>query len=168
MNFKDNNKDVVAYPQAILKKITKPVKAIDEDILKIIREMIDVMFKTKGVGLSANQIGYNLRIFVASPKLKREEVYIFINPRIISKSGIQTDQEGCLSVPGFGAFVKRYNKINVEALDIEGKRFRLETEGFMARIIQHEMDHLNGMIFIQRLPFKERKKYLKSILKGNK
>jgi len=168
MNFEENKKDIVNYPQAILRKKTKFVQVIDEEILKIVRIMVDTMFKNQGVGLSANQIGYNLRMFVASPRLKREEVYIFINPRIISKSGAQTDQEGCLSVPGFGAFIKRYDKIEIEALDIDGKIFNMKVDGFMARIVQHELDHLNGRIFIQRLPRKERKKYLKTILKENR
>jgi peptide deformylase len=168
MNSKYSNKGIVNYPQTILRKRTRPVHAVDEKVLSIIREMVDVMLKAQGVGLSANQIGYDLRIFIASPRSKRDGIYTFINPRIISKSGTQTDQEGCLSVPGLGAFVKRYNKVEVEALDIEGKKFKLETEGLMARIVQHELDHLNGRIFIQRLPYKERKRYLRSILKGDR
>ncbi len=165
MSSKDLKREVVEYPSVVLKNKTRPVKVVDEEVLKIIRRMAAAMFKTQGVGLSANQIGQDLRVFVASPRLKREEVYIFINPRITSRSGVQTDHEGCLSVPGFGAFIKRYNKVTVEAKDIEGNDFKMKAEGLMARIIQHEMDHLNGRIFIQRLPYKERKKYLRAILK---
>ncbi|MDP8215959.1 MAG: peptide deformylase [Candidatus Kaelpia imicola] len=168
MNSKDFEKEVVEYPEVVLKRKTRSVKVIDREVLELIRLMVDVMFETQGVGLSANQIGRDLRIFVASPQLKREDVRIFINPKIISKRGTQVDQEGCLSVPGFSAFIRRYDEVTVEALNIEGKKFEMKADGFMARIIQHEIDHLNGKIFIQRLPCKERKKYLKSVLKREK
>ncbi|MDP8253846.1 MAG: peptide deformylase [Candidatus Kaelpia aquatica] len=164
MSSRDFNREVLKYPEIVLRRKTRPVKVVDEDVLKLIRLMIDVMLKTHGVGLSANQIGQNLRIFVASPRLKREEVYVFINPRILNRSGAQTDQEGCLSVPGFNAFIKRYDKVTVEALDVDGKKFKIKTEGFMARIIQHEIDHLNGKLLIQKLSYRERKKHLKSVL----
>jgi len=152
---------VVFYPQKVLRKKTKAVRQITEDEINIIRYMIEVMFESRGVGLSANQIGVDKRIFIASPRMKRDEVFIFINPKIIRKYGRVTDEEGCLSVPGASAFIQRYKEVEVEALNIEGELFKMKAEGLMARIIQHEIDHLNGKIFLDRVPLKERKKYLK-------
>ncbi|MDD5613459.1 MAG: peptide deformylase [Candidatus Omnitrophica bacterium] len=157
------NEIIVKYPaQPLLKKTTK-VKNITAELKSLVDKMTEQMFKTGGVGLSANQIGCNLRVFVASPRLDRNNVLVFINPRILSKRGVQLDKEGCLSISGISAFVRRYNEVEVEALNIEGKMFRLKASGLMARIIQHEIDHLNGKVFLNRLRMSERKKYLKRI-----
>ena len=154
-------KEVVSYPQRVLRRKTKPVKGAGEEELNLVRHMIEVMFENRGVGLSANQIGVNKRIFIASPRMKRDEVFIFINPKIVRKYGRAMDEEGCLSVPGISAFIQRYKDVEVEALNLEGKLFRMKAEGLTARIIQHEIDHLNGRIFLDRVPFKERRKCLK-------
>ncbi|HEO63709.1 MAG TPA: peptide deformylase [Candidatus Omnitrophica bacterium] len=157
------NENIVKYPARPLLKKTAKVKSLTGEVKSLVDKMTEQMFKTGGVGLSANQIGSNLRIFVASPHSERNDLFVFINPRIISKKGAQVDEEGCLSVAGVSAFVRRYEEVEVEALNIEGKRFRLKACGLMARIIQHEIDHLNGKIFLNRLKMFERRKYLKKI-----
>ncbi|MDP8233296.1 MAG: peptide deformylase [Candidatus Saelkia tenebricola] len=154
---------IVIYPKKVLKRKTKLVKQICEDEINLIRGMIEVMFESRGVGLSANQVGVNKRIFVTSPRIKREEVFIFINPKIIKKYGKIMDEEGCLSVPGAAAFIRRYREVEVEALGVDGKLFKIKAEGLLARIVQHEIDHLNGKIFLDRVSSKERRKHFKRL-----
>jgi len=129
--------------------------------LNLVREMIETMLENNGVGLAANQVGVSRRVFVASPTMKRDDVLVLFNPRIIGKSGSVEDMEGCLSLPGITATVRRANTVVVEGWDINGKTQKIKATGLLARIIQHEVDHLNGKLFIHRLPFRERKKLLK-------
>jgi peptide deformylase len=152
---------IVVYPDPILKKKASPVKNIGEEELNLVREMIDFMLENNGVGLAANQIGINKSVFVASPTMKREDVLVLFNPRIIEKRGFIEEMEGCLSLPGISAPVKRAIAVVVEGLDLNGEKQRIKATGLLARIIQHEVDHLNGKLFIHRLPFRERKKLLK-------
>ena len=152
---------IVTYPDPVLKKKIAKVKEIGEQELNLVREMIETMLENNGVGLAANQVGVSRRVFVASPTMKRDDVLVLFNPRIIGKSGSVEDMEGCLSLPGITATVRRANTVVVEGWDINGKTQKIKATGLLARIIQHEVDHLNGKLFIHRLPFRERKKLLK-------
>ncbi len=153
---------IVTYPHPILKKKTAKVKEIGEEELNLVREMIETMLENKGVGLAANQVGVSKSVFVASPSMRRENVLALFNPKIVEKRGWIEDVEGCLSLPGISAIVKRANTVVVEGLNINGEKQTIKATGLLARIIQHEVDHLNGKLFIHHIPFRQRKKLLKT------
>jgi len=136
------------YPDNILKQKTKPVKEIDQEIRKLIDEMKKIMKENNGVGLAANQVGVNLSLFIAEDKNK---ILTFINPKIIKLEGEKiTLDEGCLSLPKIFGYIKRYPLVVIEYLDIWGKKRKLKAKGLLAQIIQHEIDHLEGKLFIEK------------------
>lgn len=133
----------------ILRQKSQPIAEIDESILNLIKDMIETMFKLDGVGLAACQVGKNIQLFVVNPKLSKK--YIFINPEISKMSKkIETIEEGCLSIPGVYKKIPRAKSLKIKALDENGKKFKLKAEGLLARVIQHEMDHLNGILIIDK------------------
>lgn len=140
-------RDVVTYPDPVLRQQAKAVSKIDANTKKLIRDMIDTMHEENGVGFAANQIGVLQKVLVyddgTGPK-------VLINPKIIRASGEQVGIEGCLSVPGLQGEVRRANEVEVKGLDENGKPVKIKAEGLTARIIQHELDHLNGVLFIDR------------------
>lgn len=145
---------VLKYPHPILKHVCKPVAKIDKRLRDIVQEMFETMYETEGVGLAANQVGLPIRLFVMNPtgdSEHPEEEAVFINPVILKKSGKITDNEGCLSYPGIHADVIRSETVEVEAIDLNGEVIRRKEKGHIARIIQHETDHLNGTGFVNRL-----------------
>jgi peptide deformylase len=143
----------------ILRQKAKPVKDINDEIRKTARDMIDAMHSDKGVGLAGPQIGLLRRIFVTHAE--GDEARVFINPSIIWTSQEQVlYEEGCLSVPGIWADVKRPGKIKIQAWNEKGRAFTLEASGMLARVIQHEYDHLEGILFIDRLDETKREKLL--------
>ncbi|RLF05082.1 MAG: peptide deformylase [Thermoprotei archaeon] len=152
---------IVTYPDPVLKKKTAKAKEIGEEELNLVREMIETMLENEGVGLAANQVGVSKSVFVASPSMKREDMLVLFNPRIVEKRGWIEDVEGCLSLPGISAIVKRANTVVVEGLNINGKKQAIKATGLLARFIQHDVDHLNGKLFIHHIPFRQRKKLLK-------
>ncbi len=142
------------YGDPSLRKKCEPVKEIEEKLKNFIANMILTMYEKDGVGLAAPQVGVNLCIFVVDPewsKTDQKNPRVFINPKFISMDGIDIDEEGCLSLPEISADVKRANKIILEALDLNGKLIRYEAEGFFARALQHEYDHIDGVLFIDRI-----------------
>lgn len=155
---------VVRYPDPVLLKATEEVASIGEREKILIRDMIDTMYAEKGVGLAANQIGVARRVFIALPDEKAKPI-AFINPRIIRKSGVIIEQEGCLSLPGHYEKVRRFSKVTLAALTPEGKSVEVEAEGLLARIFQHETDHLDGYVYLHRLGFLKRHRLLKRLSK---
>jgi peptide deformylase len=146
--------EIKLYPHPILKTKSIPVTSIDQPFKVIVREMFDLMYKARGIGLAANQVGLPFRFFIinlAADSKEPEEELVFINPEIIKRSGNEEDEEGCLSLPELYGPVKRSTKITVEAYDLDGKLFRLECEDLAARAIQHETDHLDGIMFTERM-----------------
>ncbi|MCM8791972.1 MAG: peptide deformylase [Candidatus Omnitrophica bacterium] len=141
------------YPHEILRKKTKPIEKVDEQIRQILAEMVKVMYGHKGVGLAANQVGLDFSLLVADPG---DKIYKLINPRIISKEGKQSMEEGCLSLPGICVQVKRAYSIKVEAMDENNRTIVFEAEGLLSRILQHEIDHLNGKLILDYAPFFKR------------
>jgi peptide deformylase len=142
------------YGDQLLRKKSEPVEEIDGRIKGIISDLIATMYEKDGIGLAAPQIGHNLRIFVVDPDWFRsgeKNPRVFINPRFLSLSGVEEEEEGCLSLPGITAEVKRAEKVVIEAMDQEGKMQRYEAEGLYARALQHENDHLDGILFIDRI-----------------
>jgi peptide deformylase len=141
-------KRIISYPNKILLTSTKPVEKIDRKIKDLIQEMKKIMTMNNGVGLAANQIGENLSIFVA---LDNNEILEFINPRIINFEGEeQIVEEGCLSIPQVWGYLKRYPIVIVEYQNIWGKKKKKKAKNLLAQIIQHETDHLQGKLFIDK------------------
>ncbi|MGL5615659.1 MAG: peptide deformylase [Sarcina sp.] len=134
----------------ILRKNSKVVKDLTDRTKVLIEDMIETMYQSQGVGLAAVQVGILKRIFVVDAE-DGEGIRIFVNPEILEKSGEQLGQEGCLSLPGEKEDVNRADYIKIKALDKEGKEFTLEATNFLARVIQHEYDHLDGILFIDHV-----------------
>ncbi len=140
----------------ILRKKAKRIWKIDDEIIKLAHDMAETMRLGQGVGLAANQVGVLKRIIVVESNFENRQVLALINPKIIKKSREKTiDKEGCLSFPNISLDIKRSNAVKIKAKNIKGEKIVIEAEGILARVLQHEIDHLNGILFYQRLsPFK--------------
>ena len=154
---------ILKYPNPVLRKKTLALNEITEEDKRLIRDMIVTMKEADGVGLAANQIGVSKRIFVFNPSADEWRTDVLINPIIIKRRGSEKMEEGCLSLPGISEKVRRSNYILAEGLDINGKPVRLETKGLLARIIQHEVDHLNGILLIDRINLLHRIRALRQL-----
>lgn len=141
-------REILKKPHPILSKRAKSVSKVDSETKKLIDDMIDTMRSVNGLGLAANQVGVLQKIFVYDDG---NGLGVMINPEIISFSGEQIDVEGCLSVPGKQGDVKRANEIVVKGMNAKGKPIKIKAEGLLARIFQHEIDHLQGKLFIDRV-----------------
>jgi len=141
---------ITRWPTPVLLEATQLIEKVDDNIRALAEKMKDIMVETKGVGLAGPQAGVNLRIFVASPDGTRENARVFINPVITPSGSIVTNEEGCLSLPGVWGNVKRYSKCAIKALDENGKEISEEADGLLARIFQHECDHLDGTVIADR------------------
>jgi peptide deformylase len=160
--------DIVTYPDKFLKNSAQPVNNIDGQLQGLIESMAHTMYQAPGVGLAAIQVGIDksLLVYDIAPKEDGRRLNVLINPRIISQEGeILSEDEGCLSVPDFRANVKRSARVLVEAVDRDGRPLRLEAEGLLAIVLQHEIDHLNGTLFIDRISALKRQMYQRRIAK---
>lgn len=154
---------IVAYPDDRLKLTSSPVEKIDEELIDIINEMFRIMYESGGCGLAGVQIGVMQRLFVMDINGKK---YVMINPEILEKSSdCSLDEEGCLSLPGISAEVKRAKKVTVKYTDVDGKEKKLKATGLLSVCIQHEYDHLDGKVFIDHLEPSEKIKILKGYRK---
>ena len=159
---------ILTYPEAFLSKPTRPVKNIDGKIRDLVDDMAETMYDAPGVGLAAIQVGCDKSILVydVAPPDENRSLQVLMNPKIISSEGeILFENEGCLSVPDYRADVKRATSILVEGVDKEGNPLRIEAEGFLAIVLQHEIDHLNGRLFIDHISALKRNLYKKRIKK---
>lgn len=138
----------------VLRKISKPVKEITPRIETLIKDMEDTMYHANGVGLAAPQVGILKRVILVDVAEEEKDLHVFINPEIVEESGLCNGAEGCLSVPGVYGTVDRPEKIKVKYLDPSGLEKELEAEGYFARAICHEVDHLNGILFTDKPEFK--------------
>ncbi len=145
--------NLIFHPHPTLRFKSKPIARVDEQLVRLVQRMFDLMYEFNGVGLAANQVNVPLRIFVANPAGRRGEgeEFAFINPVISRQKGAEEADEGCLSIPSVTAPVKRSKSLHLSAYDIQGREIELDCEGFFARIIQHETDHLDGVLFVDRL-----------------
>ena len=166
--------EILKYPEKSLSKPSTPVDAIDDEMKKLIEDMGETMFHDSGVGLAAPQIGVNRRILVydthaADPETEDDtrEFTALINPEIIAKSQetFISENEGCLSVVDFRSDVKRHERVTVRAMNIDGKKLEFDADGLLAVIMQHEIDHLDGILFIDRISALKRAMYKKKRLK---
>ncbi len=144
---------IVRYGFQVLHQPASPVAEITPDVQRLVDDMIHTMYAAPGIGLAATQVGEGLRIFVADVSAGRNpsDLYTFINPEFVERDGMQLEEEGCLSLPGFNATVARPSRVVLQGLDRQGQPQRVEASGLLARCFQHEMDHLDGMVFVDRL-----------------
>jgi peptide deformylase len=166
-------REILIYPNKILKKESKDIKEFDEKLHVLLDDMYDTMIEHNGVGLAAIQIGVELNVLIINParddeKQYKDDLIEAINPKILSKDGEYKYNEGCLSVPEFSEEVKRAKDIKVEYYDRDGNKHINEYSDFMAVAWQHEMDHLNGHLFIEKLSILKRRKFEKELKKRAK
>jgi len=164
---------ILKFPHPILREKAAPVTDFNAELAQLVADMADTMYVAPGVGLAANQIGVTRQILVYDPEPDPEKraYQVLINPKIVSAEGEELGEEGCLSVREYCAEVRRAWKIVVEAQDLSGKPLVIEAEDFPARVLQHEIDHLNGILFIDRISALKRalyKKKLKKLLQAEK
>jgi peptide deformylase len=158
---------IVKYPVPSLKEVAKPVTEFGPELEALVADMAETMYAAPGVGLAAPQIGIPLRLCVidVSPKEQPRNLIVLANPEITKAEGEQVDEEGCLSVREYFADVKRFERIWVKAQDLQGNPLEFMAEGFYARVIQHELDHLRGTLFIDHLSSLKRSLYKKKLKK---
>jgi peptide deformylase len=139
------------YPASVLRGRAAPVEKIDETIRRLVDKMADILVDKKGIGLAAPQAGVPLRLFIVSLTGKREDVRAYINPTVTPHGDLDEAEEGCLSVPGIWAKIRRYKKATVTATDLDGRQFTEDAEGLYARCLQHEYDHIEGTVIVNRM-----------------
>ena len=142
---------ILHYPDPRLHTVATPVAVVDDRIRKLIKDMAETMYAAPGVGLAATQVDIHERVLIIDISDTRDELQAFVNPEIIEKSGDTETEEGCLSVPGVYENVRRAERVKVRALNLQGEPFTLEAEGLLAVCIQHEIDHLDGKVFVEYL-----------------
>jgi peptide deformylase len=144
---------ILKYGDQVLHHVAQPVEAVTAEVERLIDDMIETMYAAAGIGLAAPQVGVPLRIFVVDLSLGRTpaELIVMINPQFVQREGMQLEEEGCLSVPGFNATVVRPTHATVKGWDRSGTEHQREGHGLLARAFQHEMDHLDGVLFVDRL-----------------
>lgn len=142
---------IIKYPDPRLHKVAKPVAAITENTRKLIQDMSETMYAAPGIGLAATQIDVHEQIVVIDVSETHDDLKVFINPKILELDGTEESEEGCLSVPGIYETVRRAERIKVQAQNENGEMFQLEADGLLAVCIQHEIDHLQGKVFVEHL-----------------
>ncbi|MFC1881668.1 peptide deformylase [Thermodesulfobacteriota bacterium] len=163
--------DILTYPDKTLSKPTTALENIDGKVQEMIAGMANAMYEAPGIGLAAIQVGWDKSVLIydISPREESRELKVLVNPKIITQEGqILSENEGCLSVPDFRADVKRSEYITVEGHNREGNPIRLDAEGILAIVLQHEIDHLNGTLFIERISSLKRQMYKRRIKKLSK
>jgi peptide deformylase len=165
-------RDIVVYPDKRLKMVSKPVECFDEELHTLLDDMYETMIAKNGVGLAAIQVGVPLRALIINVPVEtdsedpreqqpKENTLEVINPVILEADGTTRYQEGCLSVPGYFEEVERYKEVRIEYQDRHGKKFILEDDEFLSIALQHEIDHLDGKVFVEKLSILKRKKFEK-------
>ncbi|MCD4825153.1 MAG: peptide deformylase [Phycisphaerae bacterium] len=154
---------IIKYPDPRLREMCTPIEAVDRDLLMLVGRMSELMFANRGVGLAASQVGVTVRLFLASPNFDPDDLHVYINPRILSGEGSASDEEGCLSFPGIFCKIKRRQKVVIEAIGLDGQVFQHTAEDLHARICQHELDHLDGQLLVDRMGSVARLAHRKSL-----
>jgi peptide deformylase len=142
---------ILRFPDPRLKKVASPVEKIDEGIRRLARDMAETMYEAPGIGLAATQVDVHKRLIVIDASETRDDLLVLINPELLRSDGSQVGEEGCLSVPGIYDKVERAEHVVVRYLDLDGKTQTVEAEGLLAVCLQHEMDHLQGRVFVEHL-----------------
>lgn len=142
---------ITHYPAKVLTGKAQPVEEINDDIHKLVEKMTDLMIAHKGIGFAAPQAGVSLRLFIISLDGSRENIRVYINPTVTTQGSLETNEEGCLSVPQVYTKIKRYTKATVTATGLDGREFTEQAEGLYARALQHEFDHIEGVTIADRM-----------------
>lgn len=144
---------IVHYPHPTLRRKTKPVRRVDAELVRIVREMFGLMYSSNGIGLAAPQVDLPLRLFIVNLSAKPDEgeEFVFINPVLSKPKGNEESEEGCLSFPELYGSVTRPKQISVQAYNLRGEDVHLNLNGMLARVVQHEYDHLDGVVFVDRM-----------------
>jgi peptide deformylase len=159
---------ILEFPDERLRKIAAPVKTVDDKIQKLVDDMLDTMYQEHGVGLAATQVNVQLRVIVIDVSENKDQPLCLINPEIIERYGMKESEEGCLSVPGFFEKVKRVERVKVKALNRQGRPFEFEATELLSVCVQHEMDHLEGKLFVDYISSLKRQRIRKKLEKLHK
>lgn len=161
--------DILRYPDARLHTVAKPVAVVDDSIRKLVADMAETMYEAPGIGLAATQVDVHLRVIVIDVSETRDDLKVFINPQI-QRSSVESKvyEEGCLSVPGIYDEVERPDRVTVKALDLRGKSFSTDADGVLAVCVQHEIDHLDGKVFVQYLSRLKQSRIRSKLLKQDR
>jgi len=142
---------ILRYPDPRLHTVARPVREVDDRIRTLVKDLAETMYAAPGIGLAATQVDVHLRVIVIDVSETRDQLTVLINPELVSTEGEQQCEEGCLSVPGVYEIVARAQKVKVRARNADGETYELDAEGLLALCIQHEMDHLEGKVFVEYL-----------------
>lgn len=156
---------ILHFPDPRLTTRAQPVERVDDDIRRLVADMFDTMYSAPGIGLAATQVNVHRRVVVIDISEQKDKPRVFINPEILARDGVEESEEGCLSVPGIYEKVRRAERVKVRALDGDGKLFELEADGLLAVCIQHEIDHLEGKLFVDYLSQMKRVRIRKKLEK---
>ncbi len=158
--------NILTLPDSRLKTVAVSITEINDDIKQLAQDMLETMYAAPGIGLAATQVDQHIQLVVIDVSEEKDQPLVLINPEIIEKEGIQTHEEGCLSVPGIFAKVKRADQVVVKYQDIDGQHQELAATGLLAVCIQHELDHLKGIVFLDHLSLLKRKLAMKKLEKA--
>ena len=159
---------ILEFPDPRLRTRAKPVESVDDELRTLIDDMFETMYDAPGIGLAATQVDVHRRLLVTDVTSDRSDPHVLINPEIVEKDGVTVTEEGCLSVPGYYEEVKRAEHIRVRFLDRDGNEQEMEAEGLLAVCIQHEMDHLEGKLFVDYLSEAKRMRIRKKLVKDQR
>jgi peptide deformylase len=160
--------EILCFPDERLRTRAKPVVSVDDSIRQLVDDMFETMYEAPGIGLAATQVNAHKRVLVLDVSSEKDQPLCFINPEILTQDGLEEHEEGCLSVPGIYETVERAERIKVKALDQHGKEFVMQADGLLAVCIQHEMDHLQGKLFVDYLSVLKRNRIRKKMEKQKK
>jgi peptide deformylase len=160
--------EILTFPDARLRRRATPVERVDDGIRQLVDDMLETMYAAPGIGLAAVQVNVAKRVVVIDTSENKNEPLCLINPEILTRTGEEQMEEGCLSVPGFYETVTRAERVSVRALDRDGEPFELETDGLLAVCIQHEIDHLDGRLFVDHISSLKRQRIRKKLEKDQR
>jgi peptide deformylase len=159
---------ILEYPDPRLRTIAQPVQTVDDELRTLVDDMLETMYASKGIGLAATQVNVHRRLLVADVSEGQDQPMVFVNPEIVSREEVDVHQEGCLSVPGIYEDVERAQRIRVKALGRDGQPFEMDVDGLLAICVQHEIDHLDGKLFVDYLSELKRQRVRKKLEKERK
>jgi peptide deformylase len=160
--------EILTYPDPRLRIVAQPITTIDAELKKIVEDMIETMYHAQGVGLAGTQVNIHKRIFTMDASENHDQPVVVLNPEILSRDGVGIESEGCLSVPGAYDKADRALTVRMRGMDMDGKIFEWDADGLIAHVIQHEVDHLNGMLFIDYLSKLKQSRIRKKIEKAQR
>ncbi len=160
--------NILEFPDPRLRKTAVPVSTVDDDLRRLIDDMFETMYAAPGIGLAATQVDVHKRLLVADVSTEKDDPHVLINPEILAKDGVTVTEEGCLSVPGYYDEVERAEHIRIRHLDRDGKPVDRDAEGLLAVCIQHEIDHLNGKLFVDYLSEAKRQSIRRKLMKDRR